>query len=151
MKPSRPVPADAHSVPQRQRLDKYLWFARVVKSRTLAAKLVADGGVRVNSQRIVDPSKAISPGDVLTIALHRNVRVLKVLAPGLRRGPYEEARLLYEEIPETPAGVVPGAGDESPDGAAEPAWAGPVVTVERRPEKRQRRLAATLKRQSGNG
>ena len=86
----------------RQRLDKWLWFARVVKSRTGAAKLVEDGHVRVNAVRADTPAKAIRPGDVLTVALDRQVRVLKVLAPGERRGPYEEARLLYEDLATSP-------------------------------------------------
>ena len=86
----------------RQRLDKWLWFARVVKSRTGAAKLVEDGHVRVNAVRVDNPAKAIRPGDVLTIALDRQVRVLKVLAPGERRGPYEEAKLLYEDLAASP-------------------------------------------------
>lgn len=104
----------------RQRLDKWLWFARLVKTRTLAAKLVADGHVRVNSARVEAPAKAVGPGDVLTIALARDVKVLKILAGGSRRGPYEEARLLYEDLsPEPPPRVTgpdlsprraPGAG-----------------------------------------
>ena len=85
----------------RQRIDKWLWFARVVKTRSLAARLVADGHVRVNSLRVSAPAKLVSAGDVLTIALDRQVRVLKVVDGGLRRGPYEEARLLYEDL--TPA------------------------------------------------
>ena len=80
------------------RLDKWLWFARVVKSRTLAAKLVAEGHVRINAARVTTPAHQARPGDVLTIALERDVRVLKVVAEGARRGPYEEARLLYEDL-----------------------------------------------------
>jgi ribosome-associated heat shock protein Hsp15 len=87
----------------RQRLDKWLWFARVVKTRTLAASLVADGCVRVNQQRAEAASKAVKPGDVLTIALERQVRVLKVLAPGASRRPYEEAKMLYEDLSPPPA------------------------------------------------
>ncbi|MDH7798148.1 MULTISPECIES: RNA-binding S4 domain-containing protein [unclassified Beijerinckia] len=94
----------------RQRLDKWLWFARVVKSRTLAAKLVMDGFVRVNSVKADAPAKPVGPGDVLTIALERQVRILKVLAPGVRRGPYEEARTLYEDCSPPPA-----ARDETPE------------------------------------
>lgn len=84
--------------PARQRLDKWLWFARVTKSRTLAAKLAAEGHVRINGVRHDSPSKSVTPGDVLTISLDRQVRVLKVLAPGERRGPFTEARLLYEDL-----------------------------------------------------
>lgn len=106
----------------RQRLDKWLWFARVVKSRTLAAKLVSDGYVRVNSVKADAPAKAVGPGDVLTIALERQVRVLKVLAPGARRGPYEEARTLYEDCSPPPAAASEtgaGFGDRAP-GAGRP-------------------------------
>jgi ribosome-associated heat shock protein Hsp15 len=121
----------------RQRLDKWLWFARVVKTRTLAAKLVSDGYVRVNAQKIDAPAKAIAVGDVLTIALERQVRVLKVLAPGERRGPFEEARHLFEDLsPE------PQSQDAMPDlGPARDEGTG-------RPTKRDRRqLAAWLGRE----
>ena len=83
---------------ERQRLDKWLWFARVVKTRALAAKLVTAGHVRLNGARAAGPDKPVRPGDVLTIALERQVRVLKVVAPGARRGPYEEARHLYQDL-----------------------------------------------------
>lgn len=82
----------------RQRLDKWLWFARMARTRTAAATLVGEGHVRINGQRIVQAAKAVRPGDVLTIALARDVRLLRVLATGERRGPYEEARLLYEDL-----------------------------------------------------
>src|SRR5207237_3384815 len=81
-----------------QRLDKWLWFARIVKSRTLAAQLVQDGKVRVNRAKVAKPAQAVRPDDVLTIALRGNIQVLKVLAPGQRRGPPAEARQLYEML-----------------------------------------------------
>jgi ribosome-associated heat shock protein Hsp15 len=89
----------------RQRLDKWLWFARVIKSRTSAAKLVEAGHVRINSIRTDNPAKSVRPGDVLTIALDRHVRVLKILLPGERRGPFEEAKLLFEDL------TAPGSRD----------------------------------------
>jgi ribosome-associated heat shock protein Hsp15 len=82
----------------RQRLDKWLWFARIVKSRTLAAKLVTEGRIRVNAVRIETPAKAVGPGDVLTVALEREVKVLRIVANAERRGPYSEARLLYDDL-----------------------------------------------------
>ncbi len=118
----------------RQRLDKYLWFARVVKSRTLAAKLVSGGNVRVNSERTSSPSKLVSPGDVLTISLERDVRVLKILAPGNRRGPFEEACQLYEEFLQ----------DAEPKPASA-ILAGPERD-KTRPDKRERREGARMKR-----
>lgn len=82
----------------RQRLDKWLWFARVIKSRTMAARLISDGHVRLNGIRIVIPARLVQPGDVLTIALERQVRVLRVVDGGERRGPFQEARHLYEDL-----------------------------------------------------
>jgi ribosome-associated heat shock protein Hsp15 len=81
-----------------QRLDKWLWFARVIKSRTLAAELVESGKVRVNRVRVVKPSHTLREGDVLTVALRGQVRVLEVLSVGARRGPPQEARLLYRLV-----------------------------------------------------
>jgi ribosome-associated heat shock protein Hsp15 len=82
----------------RQRIDKWLFFARVVKSRSLAAKVVQAGRVRLNRDKIDLPSQQIKPGDVLTITLERRVIVYRVLDPGTRRGPAEEARTLYEDL-----------------------------------------------------
>ncbi len=89
---------------ERQRIDKWLFFARIVKSRSLAAKLTQSGRVRVNSDKIDQASRQVGPGDVLTITLDRQVKVLKVVGAGQRRGPFEEARLLYEDMspPPTP-------------------------------------------------
>jgi ribosome-associated heat shock protein Hsp15 len=83
---------------ERQRLDKWLWFARVAKTRSLAARLVAEGHVRLNSRRIETPARTVAPGDVLTIALERRVRVLKVVAAGTRRGGFSEASRLFDEL-----------------------------------------------------
>lgn len=90
-----------------QRLDKWLWFARVVKSRSLAARLVAEGGVRVNRGKVDKPGTIIKPGDVLTIGLPNRVRVLAVKLPGERRGPAAEAALLFDDL--TPIAATPVA------------------------------------------
>lgn len=85
-----------------QRIDKWLFFARVVKSRSLAAKLVELGRVRVNGQRAERASDMVRPSDTLTITMDRDIMVLRVLSPGERRGPSSEARLLYDDLsPET--------------------------------------------------
>jgi ribosome-associated heat shock protein Hsp15 len=81
-----------------QRIDKWLWFARVVKTRTLASELVQSGKVRLNRVRVEKPSQSVRPGDVLTVNIGRSVRLLKISALGLRRGPAEMARGLYEEL-----------------------------------------------------
>jgi ribosome-associated heat shock protein Hsp15 len=83
-----------------QRVDKWLWFARVVKTRSLAARLVAEGHVRLNGKRIEAPARLIGAGDVLTIALERQVRVLKVLGLSERRGPFVQMKRLYEDLNE---------------------------------------------------
>jgi len=82
----------------RQRIDKWLFFARVAKSRTLAAKLAQGGHVRVNGTKISQASQEIKPGDVLTVTLDRRVVVYEVVACGIRRGPAPEARLLYRDL-----------------------------------------------------
>jgi len=83
---------------ERQRLDKWLWHARVVKARTSAAELIESGHVRINGTREKSPGHAVKIGDVLTIALDRTVRVLKVVAFNERRGDAASARVLYEEV-----------------------------------------------------
>jgi ribosome-associated heat shock protein Hsp15 len=82
----------------RQRLDKWLWHARVVKARTSAAALVEAGHVRINGVRETAPGRAVKTGDVLTIGLDRTVRVLKVIAFSERRGDAVAARVLYEDL-----------------------------------------------------
>jgi ribosome-associated heat shock protein Hsp15 len=87
----------------RQRIDKWLFFARVVKSRSLAAKLAQSGRVRVNRDKAEQASHLVKPGDVLTITLDRRVLVYRVVDCGMRRGPAQEARTLYEDISPAPA------------------------------------------------
>jgi ribosome-associated heat shock protein Hsp15 len=94
----------------RQRLDKWLWFARFAKTRSLAAKLVEGGFVRVNGQRVETPAKQVGAGDVLTIAAPHTTVVVTVLAPGERRGPTPEARLLYAEAGRDDAALVRDPG-----------------------------------------
>ena len=103
-------PDGRDAAPERQRLDKWLWFARVVKTRSLAAKLVSAGHVRVNARRIEDPAKSVKSGDVVTVALDRQVRVLRILAGGDHRGPFSEAQRLFEDLSERPAGPVQEGG-----------------------------------------
>jgi ribosome-associated heat shock protein Hsp15 len=84
----------------RQRLDKWLWHARVVKARTSAAALVEAGQVRVNGVRETTPGHAVKAGDVLTIGLDRIVRVLRVTGFSERRGDASSARVLYDDLQE---------------------------------------------------
>ncbi|OLB75776.1 MAG: RNA-binding protein [Alphaproteobacteria bacterium 13_2_20CM_2_64_7] len=82
----------------RQRIDKWLWHARVVRTRADAAALVAAGHVRINGRRVDAPGRVVRPGDVLTVALDRAVRVLKVVAFAERRGSADDARVLSETL-----------------------------------------------------
>ncbi|MGB3406499.1 MAG: RNA-binding S4 domain-containing protein [Jannaschia sp.] len=91
----------------RQRLDKWLWQARFFKTRTLAAKAVADGKVRVNGERTIKGSLGVVPGDILTFAQGEAVRVVVVTALLSRRGPAPEAQAAYRD--ESPA-PIPRAG-----------------------------------------
>jgi ribosome-associated heat shock protein Hsp15 len=90
----------------RQRLDKWLWFARFAKTRTLAAKLVASGFVRLNGQRTDNAAKAVAVGDVITLALTRATLVVRVEGLGERRGPAPEARQLYLDLSQDNAALV---------------------------------------------
>lgn len=84
---------------ERIRIDKWLWHARFCKSRSVSAALVSGGRVRLNGQPCAKPGHAVGPGDVLTFAQGDRILVIRILAPGLRRGPAPEARLLYEDVP----------------------------------------------------
>jgi len=81
-----------------QRLDKWLWCARFMKGRTDCAALVSEGAVRINRQPTGKAHARLRIGDVLTVAIRGDVRVLRVMALAERRGPATEARTLYEEI-----------------------------------------------------
>jgi ribosome-associated heat shock protein Hsp15 len=86
----------------RQRIDKWLWHARVVRTRSAAAALASSGHVRLNGDRIDAPSRAVKAGDVVTIALDARVRVLKVAGFSQRRGAAEAACALYDDLTPPP-------------------------------------------------
>jgi len=83
---------------QGQRLDKFLWSARFLKSRSLAAALCAAGRVRVSGRLVDKAHTLVRVGDVLTFPLGSRIRVVRILALPARRGPAPEARALYEEL-----------------------------------------------------
>lgn len=84
------------------RLDKWLWHARFFKSRSLAAGIVSAGKVRIGGTPVSKPARAVGPGDVLTFAKETDVKVVRILACGLRRGPAAEAQALYEDMSPAP-------------------------------------------------
>jgi ribosome-associated heat shock protein Hsp15 len=121
----------------RQRIDKWLWHARVVRTRSAAAALAASGHVRLNSQRIDAASHIVRAGDVIAVALDRTVRLLKVVGFAERRGDAEAARVLYEDLsPPREPRVASVAGRDAGAG---------------RPTKRERRAIAAFTGQDDDG
>jgi ribosome-associated heat shock protein Hsp15 len=82
----------------RQRIDRWLWHARLVRTRSDAAALTGSGYVRVNGMRIDAPGRMVRAGDVITVALDRRVRVVKIRGFRERRGPAGTGETLYEEL-----------------------------------------------------
>ena len=80
------------------RIDKWLWFARFFKSRTLAGKVCGGGRLRVNGEPIGKAHQMVKAGDVLTFPQGHDIRVVRILDLGTRRGPAPEARLLYDDL-----------------------------------------------------
>jgi ribosome-associated heat shock protein Hsp15 len=101
---------DKTSPTLRRRLDQWLWFARFVKSRSLAARLCAAGAVAVNGTAVQAASHSVRIGDIIVVSQGPYRRTVRVLVLGLRRGPAAEARALYEE-------------SDAPVRRSEPAWA----------------------------
>lgn len=118
---------------ERQRVDRFLWHARVVRTRTLAARLAASGHVRINGRRIDAPGRALKVGDVLTIATLGGARVLRVVAFAERRGGSAEARGLYDDLSPPRPQRGPVAQPVRPAGSG-------------RPTKRERRALDRLRR-----
>lgn len=89
---------EREGVKDTQRLDKWLWHARIVKTRSLASQLVSKGKVRVNREKVVKPAYLIKCGDVITTAVSGRVRVLQIIGFSGRRGPTAEAQSLYVDM-----------------------------------------------------
>jgi ribosome-associated heat shock protein Hsp15 len=83
---------------RKERLDKFLFFSRALKSRTLAQKVIETGAIRVNSERTDRSDHKVGAGDVLTMSLHGRIVVWRILDCGTRRGPATEAQGLYEDL-----------------------------------------------------
>ena len=83
---------------RKERLDKFLFFSRALKSRTLAQKVIETGAIRVNSERTDRSDHKVGAGDVLTMSLHGRIVVWRIIDCGARRGPATEAQGLYEDL-----------------------------------------------------
>ncbi len=105
------TPAAQHPGPRNfQRLDKWLWYARITRTRSLAQKLIRDGGVRVDGEKTTRTCTRIAPPMVLTIAFKNRIRILRLRDTGTRRGPASQARELFEDLSPT----LPSAPRERP-------------------------------------
>ena len=121
-----------------QRLDKWLWCARLAKTRTQAAALVSGGKIRINRIKTDKPAHAVKVGDVITASLGPKVRVLAVKAVGDRRGSAAVARLLFDDLTPTPPPT-----ENNPQ--APEIQSGHRDSGAGRPTKRDRRLIDRLK------
>ena len=116
------------------RLDIYLYYIRIFKSRSIATKFVLTNRLRISGQVTQKPHKMITVGDVLTMTINDNIKILKVLDIPSRRGPYPESLNFYEDI--TPIEIIPKKENSNID----------IKFVERvgRPTKRERRQTDRL-------
>jgi ribosome-associated heat shock protein Hsp15 len=80
------------------RIDRFLFFIRLVKSRTLAQHVVETGHVRLDGKRVEKPSEDVRAGSIIALPLHDQVRILRVLDLPTRRGPAAEPRACYQEV-----------------------------------------------------
>ena len=113
------------------RVDKWLWYARFFKSRTLASKLCTSGKLRLNCELIFKGHATLKEGDVLTFPKEENVRVIKIISVATRRGPASEAAALYEDL-EPPKSVSVKKTKRASSVAVREAGAGRPTKAERR-------------------
>lgn len=125
--------------PENLRLDKWLWYARFCKSRTLATRLCASGRLRVNGVIVKKAHYVLKPGDVLTFPKGPHIRVIRVEALGKRRGPATEARTLYEDL-EPPQPVQPSDPAAKHRVAEREPGSGRPTKIQRRATDKLRRL-----------
>jgi ribosome-associated heat shock protein Hsp15 len=106
-------------VAEEQRLDRFLWYARLAKTRSAAQAIARDGHLRIDRRAIDRAHALIRPGQVLSFPLHGRVRVLRVLTLPKRRGPPAEARALYEDlspaVDAAPSPPLAGPSNREPD------------------------------------
>jgi len=82
------------------RIDRFLFFIRLAKSRTFAQTVIDEGRVRIDGKRVARPSEEVRVGSVIALPLHDQVRILRIVALPTRRGPAQEAHACYEELTE---------------------------------------------------
>lgn len=110
---------------RKERLDKFLFYSRALKSRTLAQRVIETGAIRVNGDKTERSDHKVGAGDVLTMILHGRIVVWRIIDPGERRGPASEAQGLYEDLsppalPRQEMSPYDAAIAQRPDGAGRP-------------------------------
>jgi len=121
------------------RLDKWLWYARFFKSRSLAGQVCNAGKVRLGGDLVSKAHQKIRVGDVVTFPQGRHIRVVKVVALATRRGPATEAQALYEDL------KPPNEGNRLPRETSKLAGREPGAG---RPTKRERRQIDRLREEN---
>lgn len=124
-----------------RRIDQWLFFSRLIKSRSIAGRLIEAGKVRVNKEKVTKTSQGVREGDVITAMINQKLRIIKVEGLGVRRGPALEAQLLYTDLtpkdePSKKGRVIGTSSPSRPKGAG-------------RPTKKDRRKIDSLKLFSG--
>ncbi len=127
-------------MPDGIRIDKWLWYARFFKTRTLAQTQVSAGKIRVNGERISKANQTVRPGDVLTFVKARDVRVVEIVNIGDRRGPASEAQSLYSDLAPPSERKDRTLNPDDPQVATRDPGSG-------RPTKRERRITDRLRGQ----
>ncbi|MBK1624476.1 RNA-binding S4 domain-containing protein [Afifella marina] len=132
--------ADEAGTTEAQRLDRWLWHARFVRTRSAAQKFISDGHVRINRQKVDQASRLVRIGDVLTLALPGGVKVVEALGFSERRGSSSVATTLYRDVG---GSVEPSSGEAglAPEETPPPA-------PQHRPSPRERRALIAMKRRN---
>ena len=127
------------SSPETQRIDKWLWHARFFKTRSLSQKQITTGKIRVDREKISNPSRKITIGNVLTITREREIKIIEIIAIADKRGPYSEARLLYNDL--SPPKPEKQKQEQTTEALSR-------IKSDGRPTKHQRKQIMALKRNS---
>lgn len=122
-----------------QRIDKWLWHARFFKTRSIAQKQVTTGKVRVDSEKISSPSRKVLPGNILTITMSRDIKIIEIVGIADKRGPYIQAQLLYNDL--TPPKPEKSNVEQTMESMSR-------IESEGRPTKHQRKQILAMKRNS---
>ncbi len=124
---------------QTQRIDKWLWHARIFKTRSIAQKQITTGKIRVDKEKISNCSRKIIASNVLTITLQRDIKIIEVIGFAKKRGPYSDAQLLYNDL--SPPKLEKQKQEQTKESMSR-------IQSDGRPTKHQRKQIVAMKRNS---